>query len=202
MNPNEKDNEAAQDALRDANDANADVAYTRDGTGVQEVVEAAPVDSGIPVTSEGVVIDQAEGQVTETPVGDLASTVTGDANATQALDARLDPVEGVVTSGLSQVTSTTEDRSVSNRIALPVTRGRVVYYTPGSDDAELYGQKALTAHIAEVYEDQGRVNLVVFDTRAMTHRRLNVQFLQAGDPEPDTSFVTWMPYQLAQAGIR
>jgi hypothetical protein len=196
MNPNENDNETAQDEQQGTGSAATDVAYTRDSTGVQDASEdgsyGTPVDTGIPVTSEGVVIDQTEGQVTETPVGDLASTVTGDANATQPLDARLDSV----------TTATAEDRLVSNRIALPVTRGRVVYYTPGSDDAELYGQKALTAHIAEVYEDQGRVNLVVFDTRAMTHRRLNVQFLQAGDPEPDTSFATWMPYQLAQAGIR
>ena len=126
--------------------------------------------------------------VPDDPIG------TADASEISNLDARMPASENITNSGADQEPIDT----ISPH--MPVTRGRVVYYTPGSDDRELYGKKALTAHVAEVYPT-GKVNLAVLDTNGRWYQRTNVDFLQSSDPILDTSYAEWMPYQKQRAGL-
>ena len=139
--------------------------------------------------------DQNGSETPDTPVtniGDSGSTLEAQGDSSVNMDmtnAGGEPVDTVGTTvGIAFERGT---------LAMEVTRGRVVYYTPGSDDRELYGKKALTAHVAEAYPT-GKVNLAVLDTNGRWYQRTNVDFLQPSDPIPDTSYAEWMPYQKAQ----
>jgi hypothetical protein len=88
---------------------------------------------------------------------------------------------------------------VDERRVLPLTRGRVVYYTAGSDDRPFYGQGPMTAHVVEVYGDR-KVNLLVaHPLHGDFQRRNDVIFRQPDDEQPDLSFAEWMPFQVQQA---
>ena len=85
------------------------------------------------------------------------------------------------------------------------TVGRIVHYR--TDDREMPAQRngdgqPLPAIIVHVNED-GTVNLCVFDQIGATHARTNVILKQPNDgvSEDEFGYCQWMDYQLGQAGF-
>lgn len=86
---------------------------------------------------------------------------------------------------------------MSQRIAPTV--GRMLWFYPDQQDGERYQGLPLAAVVAAVNED-GTVNLGVFDANGCTSGRRNVLLIQGDDPSPAAGdFCKWMPYQLGQA---
>jgi hypothetical protein len=83
-------------------------------------------------------------------------------------------------------------------MSITPTPGRVIWYIPGNDDgiARIKGQP-LAAIVAAV-NDNGSVNLAVFDARGVSQPRANVYIAQADGSVPGTGHAEWMPYQLGQ----
>ncbi len=79
------------------------------------------------------------------------------------------------------------------------TPGRIVWYWPSAADgiATLPGGP-LAAIVAGVHNDRS-VNLAVFDSYGNAQQRSSVRLVQPDDDIPDTSYASWMPYQLGQA---
>ncbi len=79
------------------------------------------------------------------------------------------------------------------------TPGRIVWYWPSAADgiATLPGGP-LAAIVAGVHNDRS-VNLAVIDSYGHAQQRINVRLVQPDDDIPDTSYASWMPYQLGQA---
>lgn len=88
------------------------------------------------------------------------------------------------------------------------TVGRIVYFNPNGMRlaSHLAGPErggALAAIIAAVQHD-GDLNLAMFDATGQMFGQTGVRLVQEGEqePMPGIGFAYWMPYQLAQAGIK
>jgi hypothetical protein len=83
--------------------------------------------------------------------------------------------------------------------AIQPTQGRVILYTPDSNDGITKSGPQLAAIVAAVNED-GTVNLAVFDANGSPAQRQNVVVVQEDEDSPEAGgFASWMPYQLGQA---
>lgn len=88
------------------------------------------------------------------------------------------------------------------------TVGRVVYFNPNgmqlaSDFRAPRDGEPLAAIVAAVLPNGVHLNLSVIDALGQHHAVTSVPLVQEGQPEPEAGpFAYWMPYQLAQAGIK
>jgi hypothetical protein len=87
------------------------------------------------------------------------------------------------------------------------TVGRVVYYAPhanvGSAGFHEPAAGAPLAAIVAAVHDDGTLNLSVFDAQGFPHSRLDVPLVDEwGEGPKGGNYAYWMPYQLAQAGIK
>lgn len=98
--------------------------------------------------------------------------------------------------------------SEATKIITP-TPGRAVWYYPSQDEinAKQFAcndpSQPLAATVAYVWGDR-MVNLSVLDQNGNQFRRTSVALVQPGDEPKHTSegpFATWMPYQIATAGL-
>lgn len=79
------------------------------------------------------------------------------------------------------------------------TVGRVLWYYPAARDNIIQNNpEPLAAIVVHVHSDIC-VNLTVFDANGLTQNRVSVTLVQPGEITPDTSYCTWMPFQVAQA---
>lgn len=83
------------------------------------------------------------------------------------------------------------------------TVGRVVHYEPAPSDPGFhlcadYGKETQAALIVFVNDD-GTVNLGVFDKFGHTYPKQRVPLIQDGEPSPENGYAHWMPYQVGQA---
>lgn len=80
------------------------------------------------------------------------------------------------------------------------TIGRVMWYWPTKQSAEVEGYQAYAALVVFVHNDQ-LVNLAVFDRNGDCRSRTNVPLFQAGvgEERPDEPHCEWMPLQKGQA---
>jgi len=82
------------------------------------------------------------------------------------------------------------------------TPGRIVWFTPWSNDIEIdHHDKSqpLAAIVAYVWSDT-MVNLSVIDQNGTHHARTSVKLLQDEDAAPaEGGFAQWMPFQKGQA---
>jgi len=88
------------------------------------------------------------------------------------------------------------------------TVGRRVWYYPATNEKRmsmlpfhLHGDGPLDAGIAHVNDD-GTVNLSVFDSIGNHHSRQKVRFIdndETGMPTDGDAYAAWMPFQLGQA---
>lgn len=80
------------------------------------------------------------------------------------------------------------------------TVGRVLWYRCHKDDARPHAsEQPLASMVTHVNED-GTVNLVVFDAVGVPFSCEKVMLLQDDDPHPKGGgFAEWMPYQKGQA---
>lgn len=78
--------------------------------------------------------------------------------------------------------------------------GRVVWFTPASNDWQLpRGDQPLAAIVAYVHSDTC-VNLAVFDANGATVSRMSVPLMQDDmGINPEAAFAEWMPFQKGQA---
>ena len=89
-------------------------------------------------------------------------------------------------------------------VIIKPTVGRIVWYTPCEQDAELGMVQhdktlPLPAIVTHVWGDR-MVNLTVFDSNGFSHPRTSVTLVQDGDPVSDHGrYCEWMPYQKGQA---
>lgn len=82
------------------------------------------------------------------------------------------------------------------------TPGRIVWFWPfGHPNVSGEPGEAFAAIVAYVWNDR-LVNLGVFDKNGNSMGIANVTLVQEGDPLPEGSYATWMPYQLGQAKAR
>lgn len=78
------------------------------------------------------------------------------------------------------------------------TIGRIVWYTP-LESTNVLSDQPFAAQIVHVNDD-GTINLAVFNHEGHPHARLNVRLYQEDDAVPDAGgYASWMPYQTAQA---
>lgn len=79
------------------------------------------------------------------------------------------------------------------------TIGRIVWYWPSLVDGATRDPQPLAAIVAHVNQD-GTVNLGIFDRSGDHYKRTHVPLIQEGDAEPERDgFCQWMPYQIGQA---
>lgn len=82
------------------------------------------------------------------------------------------------------------------------TNGRIVWYTPSTDDKEIRQhdfKRPLAAQVCHVWGDR-MVNLDVTDSDGRHFPRTSVMLLQDDDLKPEGGrFAVWMPYQVGQA---
>lgn len=84
------------------------------------------------------------------------------------------------------------------------TVGRKVWYRPteydksGPGGMQAYGAQPCDATVVFVHGDR-MVNLLVVDHNGNTHKRTSVTLMQDGDPQPQSAYAEWMPYQVGQA---
>jgi hypothetical protein len=82
------------------------------------------------------------------------------------------------------------------------TPGRIIWYTPGTNDGiTRNGTEPLAAIVAAVLAD-GTVNLAVFDARGNLSQRHAVEIEDSElihVSQVESGYAHWMPYQLGQA---
>lgn len=76
--------------------------------------------------------------------------------------------------------------------------GRIVWFYPSIEAGRDPNGQALGAMVAKVIDDRC-VNLTVSHSDGSTYPAQHVQLLQDDDPEPETAYCCWMPYQKGQA---
>lgn len=84
------------------------------------------------------------------------------------------------------------------KVKIVPTVGRVVLYTEGTADRFPGSHEQRAAVVADVNDD-GTVNLGVFDQYGNAHARQNVILVQAGEERPDGPYCEWMEFQVGQA---
>lgn len=94
-----------------------------------------------------------------------------------------------------------KDTQADAPVRIEPTIGRVVWYRPANDGHAAGphpGEQALAAIVAHVNDD-GTLNLGVFNVAGVPFSAMNVPLVQDGDELPDGAYAEWMPYQRAQA---
>ena len=84
-------------------------------------------------------------------------------------------------------------------IKITPTVGRMVLYVPGDEEPipHMPGEP-LAALVAKVNDD-GTLNLGIFDANGKNWPRTSVVLVQDGEPQPPPPFCKWMAYQVGQA---
>jgi hypothetical protein len=79
------------------------------------------------------------------------------------------------------------------------TIGRVILYHPGERfSGVVHGKDPVPALITCVWSDTC-INIGGFDANGNAFGATSVLLVQEGNPVPDTSYASWMPYQVAVA---
>jgi hypothetical protein len=85
------------------------------------------------------------------------------------------------------------------RALIPPTVGRIVLYVRWNGAAKTHFLEPLAAIVCKVHNDRC-VNVGIFDENGVPNQNAtSCVLVQPGDPAPEHSFVTWMPYQVGQA---
>jgi hypothetical protein len=79
------------------------------------------------------------------------------------------------------------------------TIGRVVHYEPHPGDPGYNVSPGTRAAIIAGINDDGTLNLAVFDRLGHIGSVRNIPLVQDGETAPETGYAHWMPYQVGQA---
>lgn len=80
------------------------------------------------------------------------------------------------------------------------TVGRVMWYYPAQGSSHKPADdQPLQASVAKVNEDGTAVNISYLDQNGDSHSMQNVSVVQPDQPTHVEGYVSWMPYQTAQA---